>query len=88
MEPSGGINSVSGERHGRCYHCGKDSHFTCDRICPALEATCSKCHIKGHYADRCKTKPYRVPEAKSSRKKGKGGGPEAAKSAKRGKGRG
>ena len=22
VEPSGRINSVSGERHGRCYHCG------------------------------------------------------------------
>ena len=90
VEPSGGINIVSGGKHGRCHRCGKDGHFARDKICPALEASCRKCHFKGHYADRCKTKPsrYRFPEAESARKKSKGSGPEASKSANRGKGRG
>ena len=30
-------------------------HFARDQSCPALKATCIKCHNQGHFANMCKT---------------------------------
>ena len=87
VEPSGRINSVSGERHSRCFCCGNEGHFARDKICPVLEATCNRCHIKRSLCGSMQNEAIKIQgsEAKSSRKKSKGGGLEVAMSAKRGK---
>ena len=37
-----------------CYHCGKGKHPPGQK-CPALEAMCTKCKKKGHYATICQS---------------------------------
>ena len=44
---------VSGKR---CYRCNKENHFSKDPNCPARNATCNRCSLKGHFAVCCKTK--------------------------------
>ncbi|KAJ8018643.1 hypothetical protein HOLleu_43268 [Holothuria leucospilota] len=42
-----------------CFRCGNEGHIARDPNCPAKEATCNKCKLKGHFAKMCKTKPER-----------------------------
>ena len=39
----------------QCGRCGGDLHSRDKR--PAKDATCHKCHKKGHYSAQCRTKP-------------------------------
>ena len=46
----------------RCYRCDQEGHFGKDPTCPARDAICDKCHIKGHFAIVCKTKDSRIKQ--------------------------
>lgn len=45
-----------------CYRCGQTDHFQRNPNCPARSVTCSKCHIKGHLPEMCRTKSDRRKE--------------------------
>ena len=45
-----------GKKKPVCYRCGDKSHYGRDPACPARGKTCSKCHLKDHYAAMCRTK--------------------------------
>ncbi|KAI5715681.1 hypothetical protein M8J77_020659 [Diaphorina citri] len=48
--------NVSNGQNRQCFKCG--SQFTKNHLsnCPARSVTCFKCNLKGHYANRCKSK--------------------------------
>ncbi|PIK40988.1 hypothetical protein BSL78_22161 [Apostichopus japonicus] len=48
-----------------CFRCGNIGHIARDANCPARDATCNKCKLKGHYAKLCKTKPERIQKERS-----------------------
>ena len=52
------------QRRQQCRRCGRGSHPF--QSCPARNATCSKCHRKGHFTSRCLSKTV----AKMSRQMG------------------
>ncbi|XP_055692859.1 uncharacterized protein K02A2.6-like isoform X1 [Lutzomyia longipalpis] len=39
-----------------CSRCGRSGHTAKDPNCPAMEKTCAKCNIKGHFARKCRTR--------------------------------
>lgn len=39
-----------------CYRCGKKTHKGNDLTCPARQQKCNKCHLLGHYAEKCRTR--------------------------------
>ena len=48
-----------------CTRCGKHSH-TGRQQCPARDATCRKCHKRGHFQAMCRTKSVRVVSTEDS----------------------
>ena len=48
-----------------CTRCGKRSHVG-KQQCPARDATCRKCHKRGHFQVVCRTKTVRVVSAEDS----------------------
>lgn len=57
------LNPVTGSE--RCTRCGKSSHFGRQQ-CPAREATCRKCHRRGHFQVMCRTKSVKVVSTEDS----------------------
>jgi len=49
-----------------CFHCGAEGHGYKDENCPARNATCRKCSLKGHYDRCCRTKEERIQQLKQS----------------------
>ena len=47
-----GTSAAIPSKNGKCFFCGNAKHFR--SRCPACEATCMKCHKRGHYARVCR----------------------------------
>lgn len=45
-----------------CYRCGRKGHRGSDRNCPAINKTCDKCQIKGHFAIKCRSRKREYTE--------------------------
>ena len=46
----------SAAANSKCFFCGNARHPRSK--CPAHEATCNKCHKKGHFAKVCRSEPF------------------------------
>ena len=52
----GDSTSASATNNQKCYFCGQSRHPK--SVCPARDATCKKCHKKGHFAKVCLSKRH------------------------------
>ena len=43
-------------KKGKCFRCGREGHYAKDRVCPARNETCRKCHKIVHFQSQCRTK--------------------------------
>ena len=50
------VKSNSKSKSIQCFSCGRKGHKSKDRICPAKDKKCRKCHYKGHFEKYCRTK--------------------------------
>ncbi|KAG5897166.1 hypothetical protein JTB14_020895 [Gonioctena quinquepunctata] len=61
--PSTSVNKISArdQNSQNCFRCGGNSHVGSSAQCPARNAKCHKCELMGHFANKCKTKPRKIP---------------------------
>ena len=52
----GDSTTASATNNQKCYFCGQSRHPK--SACPARDATCKKCHKKGHFAKVCLSKRH------------------------------
>lgn len=55
-ENESNVCAVKEVRVVHCYRCGSSNHEGKSEMCPALQRSCDKCGLMGHFARKCKTK--------------------------------
>lgn len=67
------LSNFRNTRNKVCFRCGSENHVASFPSCPAKDATCRGCQIKGHFQKMCKSKkkvhvqPTRVSSITSSK---------------------
>lgn len=54
-KPKEGRSTSTGGKY-ICFACGHSGHIAKDPQCPAKNQKCRKCHMIGHFQNRCKSK--------------------------------
>ncbi|KAG5865353.1 hypothetical protein JTB14_037363 [Gonioctena quinquepunctata] len=64
--PSTSVNKISARvRILKLFPLWGNSHVRSSAQCPARNAKCHKCELMGHFANKCKTKPRKIPNKRN-----------------------